>query len=59
MFEKYLDVLTLDEFAEIMRTGRRSAVKILKSSGIPYRILRGAYKIPKQAVIDYFMDGEN
>lgn len=57
MFEKYKDVLTLEEFAEIMRTGNRSAVKILKENSIPYRKLRGSYRIPKQAIIDFFMKG--
>lgn len=57
MFEKYKDVVTLEEFAEIMRTGNRSAVKILKENSIPYRKLRGSYRIPKQAIIDFFMKG--
>lgn len=55
MFENYPDVVTLEEFAEMIRKGRKSAVEILKSSGMNYRILRGAYRIPKQEVIDLLM----
>ena len=53
MLEKYPDVITLDEFASIIRKGRKSAVSILKSSDINYRILRGSYRISKESVIEW------
>lgn len=58
MLEEYPDVITLDEFATIIRKGRKSAVSILKSSDINYRILRGSYRISKESVIEWIRKGE-
>lgn len=58
MLEKYSDIITLDEFAEIIRKGRKSAVAVLKSSGINYRILRGSYRISKESVIEWIREGD-
>lgn len=58
MLEKYPDVITLEEFASIIRKGRKSAVAILKNSNINYRILRGAYRISKESVIKWIRNGE-
>lgn len=58
MLEEYPDVITLDEFASIIRKGRKSAVSILKSSDINYRILRGSYRISKESVIEWIRKGE-
>lgn len=57
MLEKYPDVITLEEFAIIIRKGRKSAVSILKNSGINYRILRGSYRISKESVIAWISGG--
>lgn len=59
MFEKYQDVVTLDEFSQMIRKGRKSSVAILKKSGIKYRVLRGSYRIPKEEVIRFIMEGED
>lgn len=58
MLEKYSDIITLDEFAEIIRKGRKSAVAVLKGSGINYRILRGSYRISKESVIEWIREGD-
>lgn len=58
MLEEYPDVITLDEFASIIRKGRKSAVSILKNSDINYRILRGSYRISKESVIEWIRKGE-
>ena len=58
MFEKYQDVVTLDEFSQMIRKGRKSSVAILKKSGIKYRMLRGSYRIPKEEVIRFIMEGK-
>lgn len=58
MLENYKDILTLEEFAAIIRKGRKSAVEILKSSDINYRILRGSYRISKESVIEWIRNGE-
>lgn len=58
MLEKYSDIITLDEFAEIIRKGRKSSVAVLKSSGINYRILRGSYRISKESVIEWIREGD-
>lgn len=57
MLEKYPDVITLDEFSSIIRKGRKSAVAILKQSGINYRILRNSYRISKESVIEWIRKG--
>ena len=57
MLERYPDVITLDEFSEIIRKGRKSAVAILKNSNINYRILRGSYRISKESVIAWIRSG--
>jgi len=57
MLEKYNDILTLQEFASIIRKGRKSSVAILKSSGINYRMLRGSYRISKESVINWIRSG--
>lgn len=57
MLEKYQDILTLDEFAEIIRKGRRSSTVILRNSNIKYRILRGSYRISKESVIEWIRNG--
>lgn len=58
MFEEYKDVVTLEEFAEMIRKGRKPARQILLDSDIKYRILRGSYRIPKSEVIRFLMEGE-
>lgn len=58
MFEKYDDLVSLNEFAEMIKKGRKSAVEILKKSDIKYRILRGSYRIPKSEIIRWIMEGE-
>lgn len=58
MLEKYSDIITLDEFAEIIRKGRKSSVAVLKSSGINYGILRGSYRISKESVIEWIREGD-
>jgi len=57
MLENYQDILTLEEFSSIIRKGRKSAVAILKSSNINYRILRGSYRISKESVINWIRNG--
>ncbi len=57
MLERYPDVITLDEFASVIRKGRKSAVAILKKSGINYRMLRGSYRISKESVIEWIRKG--
>lgn len=60
MLEGYKDVITLEEFSDIIRKGKRSAVKILLSeSAIKYRVLRGSYRISKESVIKWLEGGEN
>lgn len=59
MLENYKDVITLEEFSDIIRKGKRSAVKILLSEPtIKYRVLRGSYRINKESVIKWLEGGE-
>lgn len=60
MLEGYKDVITLEEFSDIIRKGKRSAVKILLSEpAIKYRVLRGSYRISKESVINWLKGAEN
>ena len=58
MLEEYQDVLTVDDLCTILRVGRNSAYKMLQTSKIPSRRLRGKYIIPKAGVIDYLLNHE-
>lgn len=53
MLEKYKDVITVDDLCEILRIGRNSAYKLLRSNEIPSRRLMGKYIIPKTGVIHF------
>lgn len=53
MFEEYGDMLTVDEVAEILGIGKNSAYEIFRSGELNCFMLKGKWKIPKQAVIEY------
>ena len=53
MFEEYGDMLTVDEVAEILGVGKNSAYEIFRSGKMNCFMLKGKWKIPKQALIEY------
>lgn len=53
MFEEYGDILTVDEVAEILEVGKNSAYEIFRSGDMKCFMLKGKWKISKQALIEY------
>lgn len=53
MFEEYGDMLTVDEVAEILGIGKNSAYEIFRSGEMNCFMLKGKWKISKQALIEY------
>lgn len=53
MFNNYSDLLTLDDFCEILLIGRNQAYTLLNTGKIKALKIGRAWKIPKQSVIDY------
>lgn len=53
MLEEYKDVLDINDLCEVLRLGRNSVYKLLKSEEIQAFIVSGKYRIPKQSVIIY------
>lgn len=59
MFETYPDMLTLDEFMEILQIGKNSAYELLDSGKLKCFRIGKKYKIPKKAVIEYIESAMN
>lgn len=53
MFNNYPDVMTVEQVAEVLRIGKNSAYKLVKSCQIGYKKVGRKYIIPKSCVIDY------
>ena len=53
MYEKYPDIITVSELAEIFRINISTAYQLLQRGDIPYRRVGTTYRIPKRAVILY------
>lgn len=53
MFEEYSDMLTVDEVAEILGIGKNSVYEIFRSGEMHCFMLKGKWKISKQALIEY------
>lgn len=59
MLDHYGDVISTDEFCEIMMLGRNQAYKLLNSGCLrAFRIGR-CWKIPKAAVIEFLQKGQS
>lgn len=53
MFEKYPDIVTVDELAEMLNIGLSSAYKLISTNQIRHWRIGTKIKIPKHFVIDY------
>lgn len=53
MFEEYGDMLTVDEVSEILGIGKNSVYEIFRSGEMHCFMLKGKWKISKQALIEY------
>ena len=54
MFEKFNDILDIDELCEALHIGKNTAYQLLKTNQIKYRRIGKIYKIPKKNLIEYF-----
>ncbi|MCC8046341.1 MAG: helix-turn-helix domain-containing protein [Clostridiales bacterium] len=53
MLDDYLDVLTIDDTAAVLRLSRRSVKRLLDEGEIEYRKIGRIYRISKKAILDY------
>ena len=53
MLNKYNDILTVEELCEVLRIGKNTAYKLLKSGEIKSIKIGKVYKIPKKSVKKY------
>lgn len=53
MFEKYNDVLTVDETCTALNIGKNSLYKLLKIGAIKYIKVGKKYLVPKVYLIDF------
>jgi excisionase family DNA binding protein len=53
MLNKYNDVLTVEELCEVLRIGKNTAYRLLKSNEINSVKIGKIYKIPKKSVRKY------
>jgi len=53
MLNKYNDVLTVEELCEVLRIGKNTAYRLLKSNEIKSVKIGKIYKIPKKSVRKY------
>ena len=59
MLDTYGDVISVDEFCDILMLGRNQAYKLLNSGYLgAFRIGR-CWKIPKTAVIEFLQKGQS
>ena len=53
MFNKYNDILTVDELCEVLKIGKNTAYSLLRNNEIGSVKIGKTYKIPKKSVIKY------
>ena len=59
MFKNYPEVLNVEELAEILRINKSTAYQMLRKNLIPYRRIGTAYRISKQAVIQFLTESRD
>ena len=53
MLNKYSDILTVEELCKVLRIGKNTAYRLLKSNEIKSVKIGKIYKIPKKSVRKY------
>lgn len=53
MFNEYNDMLTVEDLMEVLAIGKNAAYELLKSGELKCFRLKGRWKIPKEAVIEF------
>jgi len=56
MFEVYGDLVTVEEFADMLSIGKNAAYKLLASGKIKCFRQNRVWKIPKEGVIQYIRE---
>lgn len=56
MLDNYGDILTFDEFIDVLKIGRNTGYKLLNSGEIQARRLGKQWRISKTAVINWLTD---
>lgn len=55
MFERYGDLLTVEDFCEMLSIGKNGAYQLLASGKVKAFRHNRVWKIPKQAVVEYVL----
>ncbi|WP_288185210.1 helix-turn-helix domain-containing protein [uncultured Sporomusa sp.] len=55
MYEQYSDIVTVDEFCEMLSIGKNAAYQLLSSGQVKAFRYNRVWKIPKQAVVEYVL----
>ena len=55
MFERYGDLLTVEDFCEMLSIGKNGAYQLLASGKVKAFRYNRVWKIPKQAVVEYVL----
>ncbi|MGG1518753.1 helix-turn-helix domain-containing protein [Paenibacillus oryzisoli] len=55
MFHEYNDLVTVDEFAEMLRIGKNVAYKIVNLGEVKSFKIGGTHKILKESIIEYII----
>ena len=55
LFEKYPDIVGVQQLMEMLQIGQVLAYKLVKSGEIQSRKIGREYKIPKQSVVEYIL----
>lgn len=53
MFDEYNDIMTIEDVMEALGIGKNSAYALLNNGELKGFRLKGRWKIPKQAIIEY------
>ena len=59
MHDTYGDVLSVDEFCDLMMLGRNQTYKLLNSGCLKAFRIGRCWKIPKTAVIEFLQKGQS
>lgn len=55
MFEKYPDIVGVEDLCKMLDIGKNTAYEILRDNHIVYKRIGKIYKIPKQCVINFLL----
>jgi len=59
MFEQYNDLVTVEEFCEMLSVGKNAAYKLLASGQLKCFRYNRVWKMPKHGIIEYIRKASN